>query len=609
MDYKYDCFVSYNWKDEKFVEELIQLLEKNALTYFLDKTELKLYDKLDSTIKSNISQSKFLISVISQNYLNSYWCMFEALEAISQEDLKNKFLPLILKYSSNEQNFDDDFVLESIENLTNEIQVLENKMIATKAFALYGKLDKLNFIKSNLPKIYVRTQEKLYPIFELWDEDSTNKSSMALIDYIKPNKSKNISLNFSTVADTTIPKEFSSPSLSSLPEIKWSVKIGRQKWKNTPLILGDDIFIGSAGDEWNLGDEKDGVYNLSALNGRVKWFFPTNSDVNEINYFDGELIGGCDNGLVFCISAKNGNPKWKIKFDSAIMSKIYKHSMFSKDLFIIPQYNGDITFVDTQTGETLYSISTDLNIMGNIYFSNQTLFIQTVQGYVVILQEGFDKFELKKKLLIKYPDEHNLPEKLSRAELYSTPIIQNGTLVQAVCRQTYYDYPPMIAIDITSGKTKWIANNGKLKSTFGNIRTEPSIYKDLIIFLHSYSNELIAVDKNTGLLKWKIEIGRSMFQQWSSPLIFNDNIYIGRHDGYLYKVNLNTNKKEWAIYLGNEKDSGIVIDNTQIHSNEEERTVWDLYKGYPILSSPRLHRGNNLIVGTDEGFLYCIANI
>jgi len=66
-----------------------------------------------------------------------------------------------------------------------------------------------------------------------------------------------------------------NPNKQGLPNIKWSTFIGKQKWKNTSLVIGDLIFVGSAGNNWNCEDENDGMYCLDAKDGTIKWMFQT----------------------------------------------------------------------------------------------------------------------------------------------------------------------------------------------------------------------------------------------------------------------------------------------------------------------------------------------
>jgi hypothetical protein len=95
QDWLYDVFISYNRKDEPFVRFLDQSLELAGLRCFRDVTGLGIYDKLDATLKTIISRSRWLMAVISPAYLQSYWCLFEALEAIQGQDLNLRFLPIV----------------------------------------------------------------------------------------------------------------------------------------------------------------------------------------------------------------------------------------------------------------------------------------------------------------------------------------------------------------------------------------------------------------------------------------------------------------------------------------------------------------------------------
>jgi hypothetical protein len=81
-----------------------------------------------------------------------------------------------------------------------------------------------------------------------------------------------------------------NPKKEVLTVIKWSTYIGKQKWKNTPLIIGNSVFVGSAGNIWNE-KENDGIYCLDVFTGIINRFRQTFSDVNEIsNYWTNFLL-------------------------------------------------------------------------------------------------------------------------------------------------------------------------------------------------------------------------------------------------------------------------------------------------------------------------------
>lgn len=611
---KYDVFISYNRNDEKLVDLIGRELKKNNINFFRDNTNLKLYEKLNTTLKDSIRSSNYLVAIISQKYLESYWCLFEAIEAISSEDLELKFLPVMVKYNESDVIFNEDFIFKSIENLSNEIESLENKIIKYKAFELSSKLDKLNFIKSNLPKIYERTQQRIYPVFELYNSEKFIDHLKLFFKHIKTESNIDIDLNDLDFSNNN--KAFNSPEINSSPQIKWQTYIGKQKWKNTPLILGDDIFVGSAGDKWNSPDKKDGVYCLNIHNGRIKWFYPTNSDVNKISFYDGLIVGGCDDGTFFCISSRTGKEKYIVQLNSGVTSSIYKEQDY---VFLVATYLGTIYKININENHIVGCMNINSNVMGDILLSKEEfktdIYIPTTEGIIYLLSnknilgiENFWPYKITQEFTIKYPDENN-DNGDSISELYSKPLVIKNKLFQAFARKTYYDYPAIICIDLKTKKVEWVASDDKkLSNNYGNIRTELLEYKDEIIFINPYSNELVGISQDNGKVQWVINLGRGMFQQWSSPITYKDNIYIARHDGYLYKVDGKTKQRKWGMYLAEAEDAGVVFNDEQSLVNESERIDWNIAKGFSLFSTPAVSKGN-LIIGSDEGYLYCISNI
>ena len=496
-------------------------------------------------------------------------------------------------------------------DLSVEIEKFELSILEHKAYDLSPKLDKLTFIRSNLPKVLMKIQDHLYPEFHYWDLKSLLVNFKNLINYIKPNAL--VDLSQCTIHPRQrLPKQIKG-SVSELPIVRWSTYVGKQKWKNTPLVLGNEIFIGSAGTSWNESDDADGVYCIDATSGKIKWRYLTGSDVNEVSYFDGCILAGCDNGTVMCLSAKSGTLKWDTKLNSGVTSKIYKDVRFDQECFIVVTYDGSVRFLDLHDGSVVDQFMVNGNVMGNVIQRNseykERLYVQTLNGYVHFFEKFVGGYELKNSFSINYPELYS-SEFESKAEVYSSPIIVGEQLIVAFARHTYYDYPPVISFDLGSGDINWISSDNSMDDSkhYGNIRGNLIQNNASILFVHAYANELVAISTADGRVQWKVGLGRAMFQQWASPIIFNNSAYISRYDGFLYNVDLDTKTRNWAIYLGEHADAGTVFDFDQKLPNEHEKTEWELYKGYPLISTPAIFR-DNLIVGTDEGYLYCIGNL
>ncbi|AXQ23254.1 hypothetical protein BEN71_14720 [Acinetobacter wuhouensis] len=404
---------------------------------------------------------------------------------------------------------------------------------------------------------------------------------------------------------------FFDPYHSRLPKVIWSRYIGIQTRKNTPLINGHKIYIGSAGSEWNKADKYDGAYCLDIDTGQIIWFFATNSDVNEIALLDGFIYFGCDNGYLYCLSSLEGKLIWKLKLDSGVITTIIKHMRSHDYYLLVITYQGNMYWLDPINGDVFDKVQTKETIMGDIktfgLTHDQNIIIPTTSGQLLIYGENNFQFQLLKRIQLKYPDEYSKTG-YSIPEIYSKPLLHENFLYISYSRETYYSYPPICKVNLDTGNIIWHSSPIDNSHHYGNIRTNLLLYKNEVIFTHPYSNELGGVDSSSGKNTWILPIGKSMFQQWSSPIIHQSFCYLARHDGYLYKINLENHTKEWGLFLGSHQCHGVVYDKFQEQTNEFEATEWENRVGFSIYSTPKLVN-NKIIIGTGEGYLYCIENI
>jgi hypothetical protein len=112
--YTYDAFISYEDEDRFFVhEDLLKMLEEESgFKLCIHKRDFLPGIDISENITSAIHNSRKVIVIMSNNYLDSYWCMFEynmsRLESIYSrnkenilylvflEQLSAKDLPLII---------------------------------------------------------------------------------------------------------------------------------------------------------------------------------------------------------------------------------------------------------------------------------------------------------------------------------------------------------------------------------------------------------------------------------------------------------------------------------------------------------------------------------
>jgi hypothetical protein len=199
-----------------------------------------------------------------------------------------------------------------------QIEEFEVKMIQAKAYELSPKLDKLNFVKSNLPCVFHTVQERIYPELKLWDNDNTRATLGQIMARLAPNVAVDMSaipLDFERLA----PMPVVIPRVAELPSVLWKARVGHQAWKNSATVVGDNVIVGSAGRHWNAADSEDGVYCLDATTGVIRWLAPTGADANRVFVDSGIVVTGCDNGSAVAVSVQDGSRLWSVQLDRGIV--------------------------------------------------------------------------------------------------------------------------------------------------------------------------------------------------------------------------------------------------------------------------------------------------
>ena len=618
-----DIFISYNRKDKSFAEFLVQCLERGGLSCFQDVTGLKVFDKLDASLKAAIARSRWLMAIISPSYLQSYWCLFEALEAIQGQDVQERFLPLVLRYTPDDQVLDENFVLKALADLDEQISNFERQMVQLKAYDLSAKLDKLAFVRANLPKVFRTIHERIFPEFLVWDDEVVRDTLRQLITRLAPDATidfDTLPLTFDRLAATPIV----IPRLKELPSLLWQTRVGCQAWKNSPLVAGNHVLVSSSGSKWNEPDPEDGIYSLEAETGKVSWFAPTPADPNRLLLSKGVVVTGCDDGSVVAISARDGKLLWQVQMDSGVVGGPIKLSSNIggparagtryDDPLLVVTYNGDLHLLDLWTGKQLGSLSLNAQVLGEPLFYElnyrSTLAVPTVSGALIFVSYSNIHISLSviQSVALQYPSEYS-QSGYNTPMLVAQPVFADGLIFQGIVRNTSYREAPIIAIDASTREVRWIGTDpGHVVGTFGNVRGGPLVINREVIFIAAYTREMCALSVDDGKLLWAVDVGQGMFEQWSAPVAGKQAVYIGRHDGYLHKVDLRQHQREWSMFFGTSQQAGIVVSSNQKLPEFEAAYSWNAGGSSPILANPVIDRGR-LYVGTQEGYIYCVGNL
>lgn len=107
----------------------------------------------------------------------------------------------------------------------------------------------------------------------------------------------------------------------------------------------------------------------------------------------------------------------------------------------------------------------------------------------------------------------------------------------------------LCAINIQTGTKKWeFKMSGDIQLT-----SSPTV-KDGVVYVGDYYGNLYALDANTGVKQWVLELGKSIK---STPIVVNKILYVGNSDG-LYAINISNGSIKWTYSV----DIGIISSPT-----------------------------------------------
>ncbi len=103
-----EIYISYAWKDreqaqddsrEHIVDQFCDACKKRGYTVLRDKTTLTYRDSIENFMR-RIGAGKYVLVVVSDKYLFSEYCMFEAVKLLAHERFEERVFPIVLPESN-----------------------------------------------------------------------------------------------------------------------------------------------------------------------------------------------------------------------------------------------------------------------------------------------------------------------------------------------------------------------------------------------------------------------------------------------------------------------------------------------------------------------------
>jgi len=167
------------------------------------------------------------------------------------------------------------------------------------------------------------------------------------------------------------------------------------------------------------------------------------------------------------------------------------------------------------------------------------------------------------------------------------------------------------AIDTSTGQNQWKAHlpNGAIKAS-------PTIDSDHVYACNNYGY-VAALDRATGTEAWSVSIdgGYTLGGLNSSPLLYQQTLYVGMHDGKLYAIDVASGEMQWAFQTGSPiKTSPIAVDgkicigsgkDLYAISASDGREQWVVTEPTDAVKTPTEHDGT-LYFGSEDATVYAV---
>jgi outer membrane protein assembly factor BamB len=273
-----------------------------------------------------------------------------------------------------------------------------------------------------------------------------------------------------------------APTISN-PTIEWRIFTGIAGWLNSPLIVGDRVFVASAGRAQGTEDARDGVYAYNLYTGRQEWFFGATLDMNGLGYGNGILVATGDEGRVWGIDATDGSLIWVETLGVATFG--YPLVLEEDNLVVVGDADGVVTAYNLRNGGLLWQRQVEGPIRGGAVSDGEMIVIAGENRDVLAVDKnGTELWRVEVK-------ERDTEGALAR--IWAAPTIVRDLVVITMLREDTFVEPAITALRTSDGSQVWQATDAAgIKNDWGSIRSSVAVVGDLLVYGEPYSDRWCA---------------------------------------------------------------------------------------------------------------------
>jgi outer membrane protein assembly factor BamB len=232
--------------------------------------------------------------------------------------------------------------------------------------------------------------------------------------------------------------------------IAWKAKTGKKLWKwnnapveSSPLLVKKTLYVGT----WDHG-----IYALNAKNGRVRWRFGADDEVNTAAaYYKGTIYIASDGGTLYALNARTGRLRWKA---GNAREFFYATPTIAYGRVYIGSTDGTMYVYGARSGRLLWARPLGSYIYGAAGVYKRRVFVGTYDGFFYALDAATG--DVKWRI--------NAP-----GAVHAAPTIMRGLVYFATCsscgsaasRAVKHGPDGTYAVRAKNGKRVWSFGAGK----------------------------------------------------------------------------------------------------------------------------------------------------
>jgi eukaryotic-like serine/threonine-protein kinase len=344
-----------------------------------------------------------------------------------------------------------------------------------------------------------------------------------------------------------------------------NIVFGEEAWKfnaeaplrSTAVCNSNTVFFGSSN---NI------LYALDKKSGTIKWQFNSGYAIESSPaLYNNAVLFSNNKQTLYSLNAQTGKPNWKLDFGKSLpydwgFDYYYSSPTLVDGSIVIGIKDGYVYNIRAKDGSVAWKFKTDGIVRSTPAVSGGVIYFGDTNGllYSINFKSGKEAWRFK----TTGNGLKNEDFGFDRRAIISSPVIAGGKVIFG-CRDGFF-----YAVDISNGKELWHVDHN-VSWVISSITVKDSI----AITGTSDGRFIQAVNVNTGKEIWKY---KTVSTVWSSPVIYNDRVYIGSQEGVLYCLDLLSGKR-----INGFQSNGKIFSS-------------------PVISD------SLLFFGTDGGYLYAL---